>query len=170
MLDGALGDTYAFSETLVKMTPLLLTGLAVAIAFRMQLWNIGAEGQLHLGARSVLLSCRSLPAVRTPGAWVMIPAMLIAGADRRRALGSGAGRPARESSNANETITTPDAQLRRRSLHASTWSTVPGAIPQAFGFPGTQGLFPDAAALPHYQTFSRPSRPRLRPVSRRSSC
>ena len=38
------------SDTLVKATPLILTGLACSLAFRMRLWNIGAEGQLLLGA------------------------------------------------------------------------------------------------------------------------
>ena len=38
------------SDTLVKATPLILTGLACALAFRMRLWNIGAEGQFLLGA------------------------------------------------------------------------------------------------------------------------
>ena len=46
MLSGALGNWNGVAETLVKTTPLLLAGLGVAVAFRMQLWNIGAEGQL----------------------------------------------------------------------------------------------------------------------------
>jgi general nucleoside transport system permease protein len=40
----------AFSATLLSATPILFTGLAAAAAFRMQLFNIGAEGQLYLGA------------------------------------------------------------------------------------------------------------------------
>src|SRR5262245_33692815 len=40
----------AFSATLISSTPILFTGLAAAAAFRMQLFNIGAEGQLYLGA------------------------------------------------------------------------------------------------------------------------
>ena len=50
MFEGALGTPYARSETLVKAIPLMFTGLAVAIAFRMKFWNIGAEGQLVMGA------------------------------------------------------------------------------------------------------------------------
>src|ERR1044071_485262 len=50
MLNGALGNWNGVAETLVKTTPLLLAGLGVAVAFRMQLWNIGAEGQLYWGA------------------------------------------------------------------------------------------------------------------------
>ena len=44
------GGTNGIAETLVAATPLILTGLAVAVAARMLLWNIGAEGQLFLGA------------------------------------------------------------------------------------------------------------------------
>jgi simple sugar transport system permease protein len=40
----------AFSATLISATPILFTGLPTAVAFRMQLFNIGAEGQLYLGA------------------------------------------------------------------------------------------------------------------------
>ena len=40
-----------WSETLTRATPLILTGLAAAVAFRARLWNIGAEGQLYVGAR-----------------------------------------------------------------------------------------------------------------------
>jgi simple sugar transport system permease protein len=47
---AAFGDVGVFSDTLVKATPLILTGLACAVAFRMKLWNIGAEGQLFVGA------------------------------------------------------------------------------------------------------------------------
>lgn len=46
----SLGSFYGLSETLVKTTPLIFCGLAVALAFRMNLWNIGAEGQLYMGA------------------------------------------------------------------------------------------------------------------------
>ena len=40
---------YGWQDLLVKMTPLMFTGLAVAFAARMRLWNIGAEGQFHMG-------------------------------------------------------------------------------------------------------------------------
>ncbi len=46
----ALGSMYGLSETLVKTTPLIFAGLGVSLAFRMQIWNIGAEGQIYLGA------------------------------------------------------------------------------------------------------------------------
>ena len=50
MLDAAFTGNGALSATLISATPILFTGLAAAAAFRMQLFNIGAEGQLYLGA------------------------------------------------------------------------------------------------------------------------
>jgi general nucleoside transport system permease protein len=47
---GALGSQFAITETLTRATPLIFTGLAVAVAFRAKLYNIGAEGQLYVGA------------------------------------------------------------------------------------------------------------------------
>ena len=50
IVDGAFGSRLAVTETLTRATPLILTGLAAAIAFRAKLWNIGGEGQFMLGA------------------------------------------------------------------------------------------------------------------------
>jgi len=50
LLEGGLSGWPNFSVTLQMMTPLLFTGLAVAIAFRAGLWNIGVEGQMLVGA------------------------------------------------------------------------------------------------------------------------
>lgn len=50
LLNSAFGSRFAWSETLTRATPLILTGLAAAIAFRARLYNIGAEGQLYAGA------------------------------------------------------------------------------------------------------------------------
>lgn len=50
LLSGAFGDSRAISETLIKATPLIFTGLAATLAFRGKIWNIGAEGQLFAGA------------------------------------------------------------------------------------------------------------------------
>lgn len=47
---GAVGSKFAALETLNRATPLIFTGLAVAVAFRAKLWNIGAEAQLYAGA------------------------------------------------------------------------------------------------------------------------
>ena len=50
ILKGAAGSRFAALETLNRATPLIFTGLAVAVAFRARLWNIGAEAQLYAGA------------------------------------------------------------------------------------------------------------------------
>lgn len=58
---GALGSKLAILETLNRATPLIFTGLAVAVAFRAKLWNIGAEAQLYAGAiMAVLLGSGAL--------------------------------------------------------------------------------------------------------------
>ena len=78
--NAAFGSVGVLSDTLVKATPLILTGLACAIAFRMRLWNIGAEGQFLMGAwgASAVILLPILPA-GAPGI-VLIPAMMVAGA------------------------------------------------------------------------------------------
>jgi general nucleoside transport system permease protein len=75
---GSFGSPYAiFSATLVRATPLILTGLAVAIAFRASVWNIGAEGQLLAGATAATaLANASGHAL----GWVSLPAALTLGA------------------------------------------------------------------------------------------
>ncbi|MCP3973912.1 MAG: ABC transporter permease [bacterium] len=50
MVDAAFGDSRGISETLISATPLILTGVAAAVAFKMLVWNIGAEGQFLFGA------------------------------------------------------------------------------------------------------------------------
>src|SRR4051812_23022168 len=53
---GSLGSWYAFtSATLVRAIPLMLTGVAVAVAFRAGVLNIGAEGQLLAGAAAAMV-------------------------------------------------------------------------------------------------------------------
>lgn len=77
-VDGAVGSSYAiWSATLVRATPLLLLGLAVALAFRAGVLNIGAEGQLVLGA--IAASAVALARPTTP-ALLLIPMMMCAGA------------------------------------------------------------------------------------------
>lgn len=50
LIDGALGSSSRISEVLVKMVPLMILALGTSIAFRAQMWNIGVEGQMLLGA------------------------------------------------------------------------------------------------------------------------
>jgi len=79
LLEGGFGSRLAITETLTRATPLILTGLAAAVAFRARLFNIGAEGQLYAGA---------LAAVAVGGlhggsgfdapAWLLFPLMVAA--------------------------------------------------------------------------------------------
>ena len=81
LLQGGFGSRFAWTETLTRATPLILTGLAAAVAFRARLYNIGAEGQLYAGA---------LAAVAVGGlhggsgfdapTWLLFPAMMAAAA------------------------------------------------------------------------------------------
>lgn len=76
MLQGAVGSVGSLATTLVRTTPLLLTGLAVALSFRAGIFNVGAEGQLYAGAglaTVVALLPFGLPAI------VHIPLTLAAG-------------------------------------------------------------------------------------------
>lgn len=91
LVRGAAGSSYAiFSATLVRATPLILTGLAVALAFQGGILNIGAEGQLlagaavaagvvlawgaSLGASALVLAL--VAAAAAGAAWAAIPAWL----------------------------------------------------------------------------------------------
>ncbi len=79
LLEAGFGSRFAITETLTRATPLILTGLAAALAFRARLYNIGAEGQLYAGA---------LAAVAVGGLhggtgfeaspWLLMPTMLAA--------------------------------------------------------------------------------------------
>ena len=79
ILVSSFGSLGVLSDTLVKATPLIFTGLACALAFRMRLWNIGAEGQFYLGAWGA--SAIVLVPVIPPGssALLTVPLMLVAG-------------------------------------------------------------------------------------------
>jgi len=79
ILNASFGSIGVLSDTLLKATPLILTGLACALAFRMRLWNIGAEGQFLLGAWGA--SAVVLLPIAPPGtpAIVLIPLMMLAG-------------------------------------------------------------------------------------------
>jgi ABC-type uncharacterized transport system permease subunit len=77
--EASFGDIGVLSDTIVKATPILLTALACSVAFRMKLWNIGAEGQFIMGAwgASAVILFPLLPANTSP--WIFIPAMILAG-------------------------------------------------------------------------------------------
>lgn len=74
VIKGAVGSQFALVETLTRATPLIFTGLAIAVAFRAKLWNIGAEAQLYAGAVMTILL--GTGAIAAP-AGVLIPIIIV---------------------------------------------------------------------------------------------
>jgi len=76
---ASFGDVGVLSDTIVKATPILLAALACSVAFRMKLWNIGAEGQFIMGAfgASAIVLAPVLSA-ETPR-WLFLTVMALAG-------------------------------------------------------------------------------------------
>jgi hypothetical protein len=142
LVGGAMGSSDAFlSISLVRSVPLLFTGLAVALAFRSGIWNIGAEGQLYAGAVAAVwvgLAGAGLPAA------VLLPAVLVAAAAGGAAW---AWLPAylRVRRGVGEVITT--LLLNFVAIHLAAWM-VHGPLQEARGvFPSTDQI-PAAARLP----------------------
>ena len=71
-----LKSSYALGELVVKATPLLLIALGLAVCFRSNVWNIGAEGQYIIGA--VCASGVALMAEKDTGSWIVV-AVILAG-------------------------------------------------------------------------------------------
>lgn len=74
VIKGAAGTQFAALETLTRATPLIFTGLAVAVAFRAKLWNIGAEAQLYMGG--IMTVVLGTGAVTIP-AYGLIPLIMV---------------------------------------------------------------------------------------------
>lgn len=77
MINGPIGNAHRFADALTQACPLMLCGLAVAVAFRCQAWNIGVEGQYLAGAMvaaAIGIHAGSLPA------GLLVPLLLIASA------------------------------------------------------------------------------------------
>ena len=87
---GAFGSLYGLGETIVKMIPLMILSVGISFAFKMQIWNAGGEGQLHIGAaaatyvvlhlqgydRKTTLTAAFLAAFVCAGIYGLIPAVL----------------------------------------------------------------------------------------------
>ena len=76
---ASFGSIGVFSDTMVKAIPLIFVGLACSVAFRMKLWNIGAEGQFYMGAfgASAVVLLPILP--ESAPTWLFIITMIVAG-------------------------------------------------------------------------------------------
>lgn len=72
LFKGAFGSVFALTETLTRAVPLMLTGLACAVAFRARLFNIGAEGQLYAGALAAVM----VGGMHGGEGWALPPALL----------------------------------------------------------------------------------------------
>jgi simple sugar transport system permease protein len=89
MLKGAFGSPYSIRETIKLAIPLIITALGISIAFKMQFWNIGGEGQIIMGAfassffalkfpdlsKPVLLTIMIIAGIIGGGLWALIPAV-----------------------------------------------------------------------------------------------
>lgn len=142
LFDGATGSPYRLRQTIHKTIPLVVLSLGVAVAFKMKFWNIGAEGQMCMGAFGA--SCVALYYPRLPAA-AMLPLMLLA------ALVCGglwALVPAllKVKFNTSETLVT-----LMLNYIAISWITYlqygPWKDPQGIGFPKIANFVP-AAVLP----------------------
>jgi len=77
---ATFGSWPVFSDTLVKATPLIMVGLACSVAFKMKLWNIGAEGQFYIGAFAAsLVVLIPMVDLETTPKFVVIGLMIIMG-------------------------------------------------------------------------------------------
>lgn len=102
ILKGAFGSSYRIRQTIIKAIPLLITAIGISVAFKMQFWNIGGEGQILMGAFGAALVGLFVKGLPKPILLMAmcLSAMIIAGL---YALISGA---LKVYFNANETIVT----------------------------------------------------------------
>lgn len=76
MIKGSFGSPNRIRQTIIIAIPLLITGLGISVAFKMQFWNIGAEGQILMGAFGAALFALNFPNLPMP---LMLLLMVISG-------------------------------------------------------------------------------------------
>jgi general nucleoside transport system permease protein len=119
---GAITGNQAFANTLVQTTPYILLGLAVAIAFKASLFNIGTAGQLVVGALATIWASQALP--HAPGI-VQVIFVLLAGTLAGALYASIAG-ILKVVSGAHEVITT--IMLNYIALYGLQWLVDEGGV------------------------------------------
>jgi simple sugar transport system permease protein len=153
MINGSFGSSYNLTETLVRATPLIFTGLSVAIAFRMRFWNIGAEGQLVMGGVAAVWTALFLTehlSFLPDSGWLWIPIMMLTSVLAGAIWGL---IPAllKAYLSVNEIITTLMfnyiAIFFYQYLYNSPWKD-----PAGFGFPGSAQI-PDYTKLRRISSF-----------------
>ncbi len=125
---GSWGTTYGIGQVLFKATPLLLAGIAVSLALRAGLFNIGVEGQIAIGSLAGTMVAIALPA-GLPAA-VALPVTLIAAA-AAGGLWAGVAGWMRARFGAHEVITTIMLNRIADGLVAmvmTTWLALPGTV------------------------------------------
>jgi simple sugar transport system permease protein len=142
MATGAFGGRFALAETLTRATPLILTGLACAVAFRARLWNIGAEGQLYLGA----LAAAALGTGAVEGPPWVVASVVMAGGALAGAAGMAVPALMRVRLGADEVVTT---LLLNFVVLLGVQAMLEGPLkdPMGMGWPQSEPVT-DAAALP----------------------
>lgn len=142
MLYTPISDTYGLAEWCVKAAPILLCAIGLAVVFKAQVWNIGAEGQLLIGG--LLASSVAVNVIEAEGIWVL-PAILLAGVIGG-ALWALLAAWLKTHFNANEILTT--IMLNYIALNLLVFS-VHGPLkdPNGFNFPES-AMFGDASLMP----------------------
>ncbi|AJY75585.1 ABC transporter permease [Paenibacillus beijingensis] len=142
MLSGAFGSSFGLTETLVKAIPLLLCGLGVAIAYKIAVWNIGAEGQFAVGAVAATAVTIYFPEMPM---WATIPLMIAFSVVAGGIWGLFTAIP-RTYFQVNELISS--LMLNYVGLLLLDYLVFgPWRDPKGFNFPGTP-MFSDAQSLP----------------------
>ncbi|MFQ5416977.1 MAG: ABC transporter permease [Myxococcota bacterium] len=142
LANGAVGSPAAWVATALKATPLMLTGLAVALCFRCGVWNIGAEGQLLAGAlAATAVATRALP---DAPAFLAVPAVVLAGAAGGAFVGAVAG-VLRATRGVSEVIST--IMLNFIAIQCVALA-VHGPLQEIAGAYPKSDAFPAAAMLP----------------------
>mgnify|MGYP002040386945 FL=1 len=143
LLNGAFGSVFAWSETLTRAVPLILTGLAAAVAFRARLYNIGAEGQLYAGALAAVAvgGMTEGNGLQTLPPAVLFPLMMLAAAAAGAALLLGPALLKRHLG-VDEVVTTLLLNFIVLLL-VSALLDGPMKDPLAMGWPQSAGLVPE---------------------------
>jgi general nucleoside transport system permease protein len=144
-------NAYAIGELLVKATPLLIIALGLAVCFRSNVWNIGAEGQYIMGA--IFAAGVALMADKTTGAWIVVP--IIAAGVLGGMLWAGLTALLRDRFNANEILVS--LMLVYVAVQVLSYMVGgPWMDPQGFNFPQSK-TFEAATRIPRLFDGSRVS-------------